>query len=492
MFASPLLRWLRARLHRPDRSWRWLPPCRRLRCCWHCSGTRLHGESTRGKTCCSSVAMTALGDLLRKHGRHAALRSDLVFIGRGRRLAVPRRHCGRTKSKRLARPEIDQPEPRVTGTGRARCTPSCSTASLGAGARLVIFDMVFPQCRTRATKRFAPLSTVTGRRVIVGAKFVHQQLVDRQPNGGFPARGLDGTRRHADRRLRRMIHAWVYVELRGRDFDGVDPHACWFTNDAGNLFRASLRSPARQNGVRLPAHVRFASARPWRTSSPPDRQAALVSIHRTCDSTPRAIGWRITIRIRCGRFFPMRPCGSKTIEDGAVLQRQDRRHRRDGSDRSTTYIRHSLRRRFPGSDMHLQVLTAAALGKEYLTRTSICHGPGDDRPAREYFRGAVGIGWSARRVLRLVALVSVSVLFAVVCCNGCTMATGLMPLAFAPLLAFNTGGLTGLIGEYAVERLEKATRARRARPARIQATSCANSSATANATPRSCAARENA
>ena len=58
-------------------------------------------------------------------------------------------------------------------------------------------------------------------------------------------------------------------------------------------------------------------------------------------------------------------------------------------------------------------------------------------------------------LVRLGILAGVSALFAGVL-EWLYNSHALLPLAFTPLLVFNSGGLFGLIGEYAVERAEKA------------------------------------
>ncbi len=106
----------------------------------------------------------------------------------------------------------------------------------------------------------------------------------------------------------------------------------------------------------------------------------------------------------------------------------------------------------PGPDVHLQALTAA-LDRAYLTQTSFAVNLAMIAAAGA-LAWAVGLFVRAPLV-RQVVLLAVSVGFVAVL-RGLYNAAGLMPLAFAPLLAFNLGGLTGLVGEYAVERIEKA------------------------------------
>ena len=106
----------------------------------------------------------------------------------------------------------------------------------------------------------------------------------------------------------------------------------------------------------------------------------------------------------------------------------------------------------PGPMLHLDALTAALSG-DYLRPTTVS-------TDLLLILAAGGLAWGLglgirAPLVRLGAFVSVSAVF-----GGVLIwlynRYGVMPLAFTPLLTFNTGGMAGLIGEYAVERVEKA------------------------------------
>ena len=106
----------------------------------------------------------------------------------------------------------------------------------------------------------------------------------------------------------------------------------------------------------------------------------------------------------------------------------------------------------PGPTLHLEALTAALSG-EYLKPSTLNGG-------LLQILAAGGLAWGLGLAVRS-PLARLGVFAAVSAAFGATLLWlynrhGLMPLAFTPLLTFNTGGMAGLVGEYAVERVEKA------------------------------------
>jgi adenylate cyclase len=106
----------------------------------------------------------------------------------------------------------------------------------------------------------------------------------------------------------------------------------------------------------------------------------------------------------------------------------------------------------PGPALHLEALTAA-LNQDYLTTTSVWQ---DLMVIAAAGLLAWGLGVTVRQPLvRLLSLGGVSVGF-VLLLQWLFDRESLLAAAVTPLLAFNFGGVTGLIGEYVVERADKA------------------------------------
>ena len=425
MFAS-LFRWLRGHLRRPVglALAAAVPTLLLLAWYWYENTTDSPREILlqRGET--------FLGDLMRKHGRHAALRSDLVFIGLD---------DASLSLDGLWPDEIEKsPALKLISQAKGAWNWSREVHALlldrlmEAGARLVVFDMVFPLPNTGDDAFRAALDRHRDR-VIIGA-----QIIEESGGGTFqpPAATLIADPRH-DPRV-------GYLSYRGDAIDNVI-RSLWFTTTqetyfgrrphvGDTVYPSLLTSVLRQLGRAdlIPADGRQRWFR--YTNLRFDAQN-----RRIADYLPHPL-WEIFSEATWKQNY----------QDGLLLK-----------DKiiivgATAPTLHDFQLtpygQIPGPDLHLQVMTAA-LGEEYLTRTSLL-----TNLAMIVVSGvlawAVGLFVHAPLV-RLISLVLVSTMFAVALrwlYNG----EGLMPLAFAPLLTFNVGGLTGLIGEYAVERFEKA------------------------------------
>ena len=106
----------------------------------------------------------------------------------------------------------------------------------------------------------------------------------------------------------------------------------------------------------------------------------------------------------------------------------------------------------PGPDLQLQALTAA-LGQDYIAFAGV-------RTDFALILAAGVLAWCAalavRQPLARLGVFAAASLAFVCVLEWFYSQHGVVALGFTPLLAFNLSGLTGLIGEYTVERAEKA------------------------------------
>lgn len=366
--------------------------------------------------------MTA-GNLLRAHGRGTPLRPDVVFLGIDD-----------------ASLKLDGLWPEEIAASRALQLMSAGKGDLNwsrevealllerlvsAGARLVIFDMVFPNPSQGDDAFRSALDRFRGH-VVIGAKFVQTPGDESwQPPAstliadatGDPRVGYVNYRPDFDGAIRLVPFASTQMAYNGRASQGKEPVYA-------SLVAAALRQLGQ--GDKIPA----------------DGQSRLfryTDLRHHVEYPPRPL-WEIFSdatwqqNYQGGRFFR-----DKIVIVGA-----------------TAPILHDIQPtpygEIDGPELQLQALTAA-LQQDYLRLTSIW-----TDFALILAAGALSwaLGLAVRPpVTRLLLLGAASAAYCAVL-QLLYNRTGLMPLAFAPLLAFNGSGLTGLIGEYTVERAEKA------------------------------------
>ncbi len=429
MIAS-LLRWLAARIRRqvglalvaavPTLGFGWL--------FWHEIAAPHPGEYLlrRGE-------MTA-GNFLRRHGRPAAPRPDLVFLGVD---------DATMKLDGLWPDEIEgSPALRLISASKGFADWSREIHALvldrlaSAGARLVVFDMAFPNPFTGD----AAFRTALDRhrdRVVVGASFVPRQIVidNRTINAGNddawqgPAPTLFDDPAH-DPRV-------GYVNYK-HDVDGAIRTLLFRTTPSGYNDRRPLPGEPTYESETARA-LRQLGRGDLVPADPEPQMFRYTDLAHGVDYPPHAL-WEIfsdalwKSNYGDGAFFQ-----DKIVIVGASAP-----------------ILHDMQPTpfgdFPGPDLQLQAL-GAALNRDYLTLTSIW-------TDFALILGAGVLAWAVGVVMRpplarLGTLAAVSV-GGVGVLQWLYNHGGLMPLAFAPLLIFNVGGLAGLVGEYAVERAEKA------------------------------------
>ncbi len=373
------------------------------------------------------------GNFLRRHGRPAALRPDLVFLGVD---------DATMKLDGLWPEEIEgSPALRLISASKGFADWSREIHALtldrlaSAGARLVIFDMAFPNPFTGDDAFRAALDRHRDR-VVIGASFVPRQIV-------IDNRTVDATNDDAWQGPAPTLIADPvddprvgYVNYK-HDVDGAIRTLLFRTTPSGYNGRAPLSGePTYDSEV---ARALQQIGRGDLVPTDPEPQVfRYTDLARSVDYPPHSL-WEIfsdalwKSNYGDGAFFK-----DKIVIIGAAAP-----------------ILHDVQPTpfggFPGPDLQLQAL-GAALNRDYLTLTSIW-------TDLALILGAGALAWVVGvavrpPVWRLGTFALVSAGFVGVLqwlYNG----GGLMPLAFAPLLVFNVGGLGGLVGEYAVERAEK-------------------------------------
>ncbi len=292
-----------------------------------------------------------------------------------------------------------------------------------AGARVVVFDMIFPNPGSGDEAFRAALDRYRGR-VVVGAQFVQTANGEswQGPSGTLivdaehdPRVGYTTYRPDLDGAIRTLLFRTTSAAYNNRPSQPGDPVY-------DSLAASALRQLGHEDLI------------------PPGEQPQLFRYTVDGWNYPTHPFWEIFSdstwehNYQNGSFFK-----DKIVVVGA-----------------TAPILHDFQPtpygEVPGSQLHLQAL-AAALAHDFLRLTDIST---DFVLIGLAALLAWGVGLSVRSPLvRLGAFVGISLAFVAVL-QWLYNHSGLMPLAFTPLLVFNTGGLSGLIGEYAVERAEKA------------------------------------
>ena len=373
------------------------------------------------------------GNLLRKHGRPADLRPDLVFLGVDE-----------------ATMKLDGLWPDEIEGSRALTLISQSKGDwywsrevhalaldrlVAAGARLVIFDMVFPNPFAGDDAFRAALDRHRGR-VVVGAQFTHRQVVVGNQTVGAAR------------------YDWQNPAATLIEHPADDPRVGYVTYE-----------PDVDGAVRT---LRFRATVSSFNGVVP--QPGEPTYHATAASALRQLGRDELVPPglgpRCFRYTDLAHGVNYLAHPlweifSDALWKQNYRDGAFFKDKivivgAAAPILHDVQPtpfgEIPGPTLQLQAL-GAALNGDYLTFT-------DRRTNHLLILGAGLLAWivgvNVRPPLwRLGTFAVVGAAFTGVL-QWLYNHDGLMPLAFTPLLAFNVGGLGGLIGEYAVERAEKA------------------------------------
>ena len=361
--------------------------------------------------------------LLRKHGRPAALRSDMVFLGLD---------DATLKLDGLWPEEIEaSPALRLISQGTGAWYWSREVYALlldrlmAAGARLVIFDIVFTKPGEGDGAFRAALNRYSNRVVLAS------QIVPAPQGATFqqPAATLFAN----PARDPRVGYA-SYLP----DFDDIIRELSFHTSQEtyngrasqpGDLVYSSMVARAldqigRSDLIPADGHPRlFRYTDIWHSVNYPPRPLWEVFSDAT---------WKQNYQD--GEFFK----GKIVMVGPAAPTLHDFQATPGGA--------------IPGPSLHMQAL-AAALSRDYLTRTSLLTN-------LVLIAAAGALAWIVGMLVRsplvrLVLFVGVSAAFVGVL-QWLYNVHGLLPLAFTPLLVFNVGGLVGQVGEYAVERVEKA------------------------------------
>ena len=366
-----------------------------------------------------------VGNFLRDHGRPAALRPDIVFLGID---------DATLKLDGLWPEEIDaSPALRLIAAGKGDWNWSREVHALvldrlvSAGARLVLFDLVFPN-PSQGDDAFRAALDRHRQRVVIGTKFVQV------PPPGEDAWQAPASTLIADAARDPRVG---YVNYHA-DLDGAIRLLRFRTTPSAYNGHAPRPGEPVYSSLVAAALGQLGDARLLPADDEP-KLFRYTDLHHGSDYPSHPL-WEIFSdatwkgNYQDGKFFE----GKIVIVGAAAPILHD--------------VLPTPYGEIPGPDLQLQALTAA-LDRDYLTLTSIW-----TDLALILAAGALAwaVGVAVRPPLvRLGAFAAASVAFVGVL-QWLYDHGGLMPLAFTPLLVFNTGGLGGLIGEYAVERAEKA------------------------------------
>ena len=359
----------------------------------------------------------------RHYGHPAALRPDMVFLGID---------DATLKLDGLWPEEVEaSPALKLISQGKGAWNWSREVFALlldrlvAAGARLVIFDTVFPGANEGDAAFRAALDRHRNH-VIIASQFVPSAhgATFQQPSSSLVAEPANDPR----------VGYATYLP----DFDGIIREVSFRTSleayngrapQPGDVVYSSL--VARALGQLGRADLIPADGQP--------RKFRYSDLRRGVDYDPHSL-WEVFSdatwkqNYQDGTFFK-----DKIVMVGAAAP-------------TLHDVQPTPYGEIPGPSLHLQAL-AAALGRDYLSSTSILTNLALIAAAGLL---AWAVGLLVRSPLvRLGVLAGVSALFAGVL-EWLYNRHSLLPLAFTPLLVFNSGGLFGLIGEYAVERAEKA------------------------------------
>ena len=366
--------------------------------------------------------MTVNG-LLRKHGHPAALRSDIVFLGLD---------DATLKLDGLWPEEIEaSPALRLISQGTGAWYWSREVYALlldrmmAAGAKLVIFDMVFTKPGEGDGAFRAALNRYSDRVVVAS------QIID-DPHGAMFQQPAATLFAHPEQDPRVGYASYL------PDFDGVIRELSFHTSQRAYSGRASQPGDLVYHSLMARALGQIGRADLIPADGHP-RIFRYTDIWHSINYLPRPL-WEVFSdatwkqNYQDGRFFQ-----GKIVMVGPAAPTLHDFHATPGG----TIL---------GPSLHLQAL-AAALSRDYLSTPTVL--------TNFMLIAAAGslawiVGLLVRSPLaRLGVFAAVSAVY-----FGVLLwlynRSGLMPLAFAPLLAFNSSGLIGQVGEYAVERAEKA------------------------------------
>jgi adenylate cyclase len=368
-------------------------------------------------------AELAMGDFFRTHGRPAAVRPDLVFLGID----------NATLKLDGAWPEDIAASPALKLISEAKGAWNWSREVdalildrlVNAGARLVIFDQVMPKPNVGDDAFRAALDHYRSQAVIgLEIRRSAEAVVIDEPSTTLitdgaqdPRVGYVNYQPEVDGIVRQLSFVVTAEALQGRVARATD-------TVYHSLVAATLRQLGRADlipqppGPRLFRYTDLAHGQGYSARS-------LYEIF--IDSM-----WKQNYQD--GAFFK-----DKIVIVGATA---DTLH--DFQNTPFGII--------PGPELHLEALTAA-LGRDYLTPTSV---RADLTLIAAAGLLAWGLGLAVRQPLvRVGSFLAVSAGFLLLL-QWLYNRNGLLAAAVTPLLVFNGGGLAGLIGEYLVERADKA------------------------------------
>jgi adenylate cyclase len=370
----------------------------------------------------------AVGDFFYAHGRHAAVRQDIVFLGIDNASMIL---DGAWPEDIAASPALklinNAKDAGLNGFNWSREVNALILDRLiQAGARLVVFDEVLPKPGLGDDAFAAALDRYRDR-VVIGSEIVESANRVRtisQPSSTLiadpahdPRVGYVSYQPDLDGVVRQMSFAVSQESLMGRAAQATD-----------TVYQSFVARALRQLGC-----------------------AGLIP----GDLRPRI--FRYT-DLAHGQGYPphslyeifIDPIWKQNYQDGRFFK--DKIVMIGASAGSLHDLQNTPFGEIPGPELHLEALTAA-LGRDYLTATSV-------KTDLMLIAAAGLLAWSLslavrQPLVRLVLLVAVSAGFLALL-QWLFDRHGVLAAALTPLLVFNVGGLTGLVGEYAVERADKA------------------------------------
>ena len=367
----------------------------------------------------------AMGDNLRRNGRPAALRPDIVFLG----IDNATLKLDGLWPEDIAASRALQLISDTKDAGAWHWSREVDALILerlaNAGAKVVLFDLVMPQ-PDAGDAAFRQALDRYRDRVVLGSEFEFGDNANAisEPSSTLiadpkndPRVGYTTYVADQDGVIRQMSFATTQEALQHRTQHATDT-VYW------SIVAQALRQSGR--GDLIPRQPR---PRLFRYTDLPHGQG--YEPRSLCDIFVDPI-WKQNYQD--GKFFQ-----NKIVMVGPAAKSLHDFH-------NTPYGE------IPGPELHLEALTAA-LNRDYLRTTSVGADLGLMAAAGLL---AWGLGVAVRQPLvRLGSMAGLSAGFLLLM-QWLFNREGLLAATVTPLLVFNTGGLTGLVGEYAVERAEKA------------------------------------
>jgi adenylate cyclase len=365
----------------------------------------------------------AASDFLFTHGRPAALRPDIVFLGVD--------NASLNLDSLWPEDIAASPALQLISNAKGAWNWSREVDALvldrlvNAGAKLVVFDLVFPKPNVGDASFRAALDRHRGH-VVIGSEIDQSdvEVTMAEPTSTLvadpahdPRVGYVTYQPEPDGIIRQTSFAVSAEALLGRAPRPTD--TVYYS-----LVAQSLRQLGRADLI--PANLR-------------PRFFRYTALNRGQDYPPHSLA----------EIF-VDPIWKQNYQDGKFFK--DKIVIIGASAKSLHDFQNTPYGEIPGPELHLEALTAA-LGRDYLRPTRVAT---DLALIAAAGLLAWGLGVGMRQpMVRLGCQLGLSAAFFLLL-QWLYNRQGLLAATVTPLLTFNSGGLIGLIGEYALERVDKA------------------------------------